>query len=135
MTMKTVMGAAALAAALLTVPLTAQDKMVTHQVHFKKGTNGATMKESVKGYDTVQYTLAAKVGQKMHVSIESKHANFNIYAPGKGMGDQALFVGEPTIPYDAVLPQDGTYTIAVYLMRNEARRGTKAPFTLHVSID
>jgi len=122
-------------AALLSASIVAQDKVVTHQVHFKKGANGATMKGSVKGYDTVQYKLGAKKGQKMHVSIDSKHANFNVYAPGKGLGDQGLFMGEPTIPYDGVLPQDGTYTIAVYLMRNEARRGTKAPFTLHVSID
>ena len=127
--------AAVAAAALMGVPAMAQDKVVTHQVHFKKGASGATMKASVKGYDTVLYKLGAKAGQKMHVSIDSKHADFNLYAPGKGMGDQALFVGEPGIPYNGVLPQDGTYTIAVYLMRNEARRGTKAPFTLHVSID
>ena len=135
MTMKKIMGAAVLAATLLAVPMAAQDKVVTHQVHFKKGTNGATMKANVKGYDTVQYKLGAKAGQKMHVSIDSKHANFNVYAPGKGLGDQGLFMGEPGISYNGVLPQSGTYTIAVYLMRNEARRGTKAPFTLHVSID
>ena len=135
MRMKKVIEAAVLAAALFAVPMVAQDKVVTHQVHFKKGTNGVIMKASVKGYDTVQYQLDAKAGQKMHVSIESKHANFNIYAPGKGMGEQAIFVGEPTIPYDGVLPQDGTYTIAVYLMRNEARRGTQSAFTLHVSIE
>ncbi|WP_294951109.1 hypothetical protein [Sulfurovum sp.] len=46
------------------------DRVVTHQVHFKKGMNGATMKASVKGYDTVQYKLGAKAGQKMHVSID-----------------------------------------------------------------
>ena len=123
------------AIALLSVPMVAQDKVVTHQVHFKKGTNGATMKASVKGYDTVQYKLGAKAGQKMHVSIDSKHANFNVYAPGKGLGDQGLFMGEPGIPYNGVLPQSGIYTIAVYLMRNEARRGTKTDFTLHASID
>jgi len=127
--------AAVLGLALLSVPAMAKDKIVTKQVHFKKGTSGATMKGSVKGYDTVLYKLGAKAGQHMRVSIESKHANFNIYAPGKGMGDRALFVGEPGIPYTGNLPANGTYTISVYLMRNEARRGTNAPFTLHVEID
>jgi len=121
--------------ALLGMPTMAKDKITTHQVHFKKGTNGATMKGSVKGYDTVLYKLGAKAGQHMHVSIDSKHANFNLYAPGKGMGDRALFLGEPGIPFTGKVLEDGTYTISVYLMRNEARRGTTAPFTLHVEID
>jgi len=127
--------AVALGLSLLGIPAMAQDKVTTHQVHFKKGTNGATMKGSVKGYDTVLYKLGAKAGQHMRVSIDSKHANFNLYAPGKGIGDRALFLGEPGIPFTGKVPEDGTYTISVYLMRNEARRGTTAPFTLHVEID
>ena len=135
MTRKKIMGAAVLIAVLLTVPMTAQDKVTTHQVHFDKGTTGTTVKGHVKGYDTINYKLGAKKGQYMRVSIESKHANFNIYAPGKGMGDQALFVGEPGIPYTGNLPANGTYTISVYLMRNEARRGTNASYALHMGID
>ena len=33
----------------------------------------------------------------------------------------------------ATLPATGTYTILVYLMRNEARRGRDAPFRLTVT--
>ncbi|RUM65523.1 MAG: g-type lysozyme inhibitor [Sulfurospirillum sp.] len=132
--MRTKLYAAALGLVLLGMPAVAKDKITTHQVHFQKGTSSATMKGSVKGYDTVLYKLGAKAGQTMRVSIDSKHANFNVYAPGKGMGDQALFLGEPGIPYVGKLPADGTYTISVYLMRNEARRGTTAPFTLHAEV-
>ena len=41
--------AVALGLSLLGIPAMAQDKVTTHQVHFKKGMNGATMKGSVKG--------------------------------------------------------------------------------------
>lgn len=125
----------AASAALLFVPAAAKDKVTTHQVHFDKGTSGTTVKGEVKGYDTVNYKLGAKKGQNMRVSITSRHANFNIYTPGKGLGDRALFVGEPGIPYAGKLPTDGTYTISVYLMRNEARRGTKTSYDLHIGID
>ena len=121
--------------ALLFVPALAKDKVTTHKVHFDKGTNGTMVKGHVKGYDTVNYKLGAKAGQSMRVSIESKHADFNIYAPGKGLGDQAIFVGEPGINYVGTLPENGTYTIFVYLMRNEARRGTSSPYTLHMGVD
>ena len=133
--MKKLLSAVALFIGLITLPALAKDKVTTHQVHFDKGKSGTTVKGSVKGYDSVLYTLGAKAGQTMQVSIDSKHANFNVYAPGKGLGDEAIFVGEPTIPYKGVLSQNGTYTIAVYLMRNEARRGTKSSYTLYIGIE
>ncbi len=133
--LKKILSATAVSAGLLVLPAYAKDKVTTHQVHFDKGTTGTTVKGHVKGYDSVNYKLGAKSGQYMRVSIESKQAHFNIYAPGKGMGDKALFVGEPGLPYTGNLPANGTYTISVYLMRNEARRGTNASYALHMGID
>lgn len=132
--MRTKLYAAAVGLALLTMPAMAKDKVITKQVHFDKGTNGTTVHGSVKGYDSVLYKLGAKAGQSMRVSMESKKAFFNIYVPGKGLGDQALFVGDGE-NYVGTLPESGIYTIAVYLFRNEARRGTVAPYTLHIGID
>ena len=121
---------------LLMVPAMAKDKIMTHQVHFAKGTTGSTVKGFVKGYDSVLYKLGAKAGQSMRVSIESKKAYFNIYVPGKGLGQEAMFrEGYTGNNYVGILPENGTYTIAVYLYRNEARRGTTAPYTLHIGID
>ena len=121
---------------LLMVPSMAKDKVTTHQVHFAKETTGSTVKGSVKGYESVLYKLGAKAGQSMRVSIESKKAYFNIYAPGKGLGNEAMFrEGYTGNNYVGTLPANGTYTIAVYLYRNEARRGTTAPYTLHIGID
>lgn len=117
-------------------PAVAKDVVHTKQVHFDKGTNGATFKGSVKGYDTVEYKLGAKEGQYMRVTLESKKAYFNIFEPGKGPGDMAMFIGNIRgNSYMGSLPASGSYTIQVYLMRNEARRGTTAPYTLHIGID
>ncbi len=72
----------------------------------------------------------------MRVSLESKKAFINIFEPGKGVGDGAMFIGSTEgANYTGILPKSGTYTIQVYLMRNEARRGTSAPYTLHMGID
>jgi len=123
-------------AALLFVPALAKDKVTTHQVYFDKGTNGTTVKGHVKGYDTVNYKLGAKSGQSMRVSLESKKAFINIFEPGKGVGDGAMFIGSiKGANYTGILPKNGTYTIQVFLMRNEARRGTTAPYTLEIGID
>jgi hypothetical protein len=134
-TMTTKLFAAALGLSLLCIPAMAKDAVHTKQVHFDKGTTGTTAKGNVKGSDSVRYKLGAKEGQFMRVSIKSRHAHFNVYAPGKGPGDMALFVGEPGVSYAGELPANGTYTISVYLMRNEARRGTNTSYALKMHID
>ena len=128
--------AMALSVGLFSVQAIAKDKVTTHQVHFDKGTNGTTVKGHVKGYDTVNYKLGARSGQSMRVSLESKTAYINIFEPGKGTGGGAMFIGSiKGASYVGTLPKSGTYTIQVYLMRNEARRGTTAPYKLHIGID
>ena len=133
--MKTKLFAAAVGLALLCIPAMAKDAVHTKQVQFDKGTNGTTVKGQVKGDDYVLYKLGAKKGQSMSVSIKSRNAHFNVYAPGKGPGQEAIFAGEPGIPYVGTLPADGTYTISVYLMRAIARKDKNTPYTLTMSID
>jgi hypothetical protein len=50
--------------------------------------------------------------------------------------EEALFVGEiqGENSWSSTLPTDGNYTIRVYLVRAEARRGGKADFEYTVSI-
>ena len=134
--MKHILSTIVVCAGLLIVPVIAKDKVTTHQVHFDKGTTGSTVKGEVKGYDTVNYTLGAKEGQTMRVSLKSKKAYMNIFEPGKGVGDAAMFIGSiKGQSYTGNLAKSGTYTIQVYLMRNEARRGITTPYTLHIGID
>ena len=122
----------AVPAVLLFVPAMAKDKVATHQVHFAKGITGSTIKGHVKGYDTVNYKLGAKAGQSMGVGLKSSKAFFTIIAPGKKVIFDGTIEGNS---YLDTLPTSGTYTIQVYLMRNEARRGTTAPYTLEIGID
>ena len=134
--MRRIVATIAVYVGLLTASAIAKDKVTTHQVHFDKGTSGSTVKGHVKGYDTVNYTLEAKEGQTMRVSLESKKAYMNIFEAGKSVGDAAMFIGSiKGQNYTGNLAKSGTYTIQVYLMRNEARRGTTAPYTLHIGID
>jgi len=128
---------AALAACLsLTIATTVLAAGIeTRSIQFAKGTNSATIKGTIKGDQTVDYTLRAKAGQTMRVTLETKHdANyFNVLPPGSI--DEALFVGSSGgNAWTGALPADGEYKVRIYLMRSAARRGETANYTLTVGI-
>jgi len=113
----------------------AQDEIRTERVQFAKGTSGASIRDSVTGYDAVDYLLGAGEGQVMTVEMASDNlANyFNLIAPGET--DVAFFIGSTQgNTFTGALPAKGDYRIRVYLMRSAARRGETANFTLDVSI-
>lgn len=107
------------------------------EVRFARGSSSATIKSSITGYQSVNYTIDAKAGQNMTVRLSTSNSSnyFNIYAPGKGPGGEAMFVGSSSgNRYSGTLPSSGRYTISVYLMRNAARRNETASFTLNVGV-
>lgn len=112
------------------------DKVTTVPVKFAKGASSATIKGDFAGYDSVQYTLAAKTGQTMTVKVAgSTNANFNVFAPGATPGQaQALGQGGVGSDWSGALPATGTYTVQVYQMRASARRGEKVAYTITVGI-
>ncbi|QHB71059.1 g-type lysozyme inhibitor [Stenotrophomonas sp. 364] len=114
----------------------AADKVTTTPVQFAKGTSSATLRGTVAGYDTVRYTVAARAGQTMTVTLGgSANANLNVYAPGVVPGQgEALGSTDETRRWTGTLPASGTYVVQVYQMRAQARRGEKAPHTLTVAI-
>ena len=124
--------------------LVAQDDTRTETVRFDAGTSGTTITDSITGYESVLYTLGAEAGQRMQVSLEPTNlaTYFNVYAPGKGPGDEAIAnagtMGE-MVPdlnrFDGVLPASGTYTISVYMMRSAARREEVSDYSLSISIE
>ena len=112
----------------------AQTPITEIPVHFERGTSSATVKGTLAGYETIDYTLGARAGQTMHVRMQTQHlANyFNVLPPDS---PTALFVGQiDGNEWTGVLPEDGTYRVRVYLMRSAARRNEKADFSIEVSI-
>lgn len=127
---------AALASLLLMVSSLAHaDGIETRAVQFAKGTSAATIKGTIKGDQTIDYTLRARAGQTMSVKLAtSKGANyFNVLPPGSN--DEALFVGSSGgNEWTGALPADGEYKVRVYLMRSAARRNEAANYSLTVGI-
>lgn len=119
----------------VTAPMVAAADIRTEPVHFKKGTNSAVVKASIKGYETVDYVLGARAGQHMNVSLETKHGAtyFNILAPGEN--EVAMFNASVSQnQYEGVLSASGDYKIRVYMMRSAARRNEVSSYTLAVGI-
>lgn len=129
-------GSAALALALCAaVPAAAIAAPTSRQVQFAKGASSATLKGSIKGYDYADYRLRAGAGQTMTVALKATHpsAYFNVLPPGSK--DVAIYNGSTDgNQWTGQLQQAGDYTIRVYLYRNEARRGTRADYTLTVGV-
>ena len=130
---------AAVAGFLLAAPVTLAQDIRKETVHFKAGTSGTTIQGRIKGYESVSYLLGAKAGQVMHARLSTRHGAtyFNIYGPGKGPGDEAIAVSDRSDPintFEGVLPEDGNYTISVYMMRSAARRNEVSDYSLDISI-
>ncbi|UHQ20188.1 g-type lysozyme inhibitor [Lysobacter sp. KIS68-7] len=120
------------ALALLAAATFAADKVPSVPVHFEKGSSSASMKGSLSGYDSVEYSLGAKAGQTMTVKITgSSNANFNVFAPGEKPGaSTAIGTGSVGTDWSGTLPKSGDYTIQVFQMRASARRAEAVPFTI-----
>jgi hypothetical protein len=115
----------------------------TERVAFPAGASGTAIEDSITGRESVSYVLGASAGQTMSVRLTSANTStyFNVYAPGRGPGDEALAVSEitgPMVPemnrFEGTLPASGDYIVSVYLYRNAARAGQTANYTLEISI-
>ncbi|MBW6532631.1 hypothetical protein KZ820_17960 [Sphingomonas sp. RRHST34] len=122
------------AALLLVSPVIADEGSRTIKVQFTKGASAKVIKGSLRGYESVNYTVSARAGQTMTVRLTTANGSnyFNVTEPGK---DEALFNGSVAgNKFGGTLPSTGTYTVQVYLMRNAARRGETAAYTLTIAV-
>ena len=106
--MKGIFRVLAILAALLSVQgaATAQD-VRSERLRFPGGANGIEVQGRISGYETVDYVLGARAGQRMSVTLQSRNrfAYFNVLAPGS---DSALFVGSRDGErFDTALPVSG----------------------------
>ena len=111
------------------------DLIESKPVHFPKGASSTTLKDAIKGGQTIDYMIRAKSGQTMRVTLKSSNLSnyFNVLAPDSR--DEALFIGSTSgNEWTGALTADGDYTVRVYLMRNAARRNETANYTLTVGI-
>jgi hypothetical protein len=125
--------AGAIVLAALVAP--ARADIQTRPVQFKKAESATTIKGTLKGDQTIDYTLRARAGQTMSVKLTTKHgANyFNVLPPGSE--GEAIFIGSTSgNEWTGALPKDGEYKVRVYLMRSAARRNETANYTLTVGI-
>lgn len=124
----------ALAALGLFAPALAQDAPRTERVQFAPGASAKAITGKIKGYDGARYLIGARAGQTLTVTLKTSNASsyFNVTAPG---ADAAMFVGSTSgNTFSARLAATGDHVIDVYLMRNAARRGETANYTLTVSV-
>ena len=107
----------------------------TTEVKFKPGATSATLKGSLKGYDTNSYLLGATAGQVLKVTLNpaNRSCYVNVDAPD---ADEALFNGSIAgDDYSGTLTVDGDYKAMVYLMRNAARRNETCRYSITFEID
>lgn len=132
---------AALAGVALLVGLTATvfaDEVRTVRVQFASGTTGATITDRITGRESVNYVLGARDGQFLTVSLrpDNQSADFNVYIPGRGPGDEALFSSDAGgREYRGQLYVSGDHTVSVFLNRNAARQGETANYDIVFEIE
>jgi heat shock protein HslJ len=104
-------------------------------VHFAKGKNTSVIRDRIAGRQYVDYTLRASAGQRMTVMLDgsNKANHFNLLPPDSP--DAAMVIGElVNNRFDGIVPDDGVYTIRVFLMRSAGRRQETSAYTLSIGI-
>lgn len=125
--------------ALASFGAAAADETRTVRVQFERGTSGATITDRITGYESVNYILGAREGQFLTVSLrpDNQSTGFNIYVPGKGPGDEALYNSDTGGGYEyyGQLYLTGDHTVSVFLNRNAARGGQTANYDIVFEIE
>ncbi len=108
-------------------------------VKFQPGNFGTTVSGTITGDEYFDYRLGANAGQEMFAELEVSDTNgngviyFNILPPGSD--GTALYIGSINGNTAKIeLPENGTYTIRVYLMGNDRDTGKTVGYNLDLSI-
>ncbi|MES0825808.1 hypothetical protein [Ruegeria sp. SCP11] len=109
------------------------------EVKFEPGNFGTMVNGTITGDEYFDYTLGAQAGQEMFAELQVSDTNgngviyFNILPPGSdGVAIYNGSINGNTARID--LPEDGDYTIRVYLMGNDRDTGKTVGYNLDLSI-
>ncbi|UUV05725.1 MULTISPECIES: hypothetical protein [Ruegeria] len=109
------------------------------EVQFQPGNYGTMVSGTISGDAYFDYTLGAKAGQEMFADLQVSDTNgngviyFNILPPGSD--GVAIYNGSIDGNTARItLPDDGDYTIRVYLMGNDRDTGKTVGYNLDLSI-
>ena len=125
---------AAVCLGVASTPAWAADGIRETAVQFAKGKSAATLKDRIKGDESVDYRLGAAAGQTMTVTLKPSNRStyFSVMAPGE---DSAIFIGSTEgNKFSGRLPKSGDYVVRVYLMRNAARRNETSSYSIEFKI-
>lgn len=122
----------------IALPVAAQDDVQTERVSFASDETVATIHGSITGDGSAEYLVSAAAGQTMVVVLNPSNTAtyFNIFEPGRGPGDEALYIGSTQgNQFQGALATSGDYTIQVYMMRSAARRDEQSDYRLDIGLD
>lgn len=125
-------GVVLVTAAAVAQPALARDQAKETPIALPGDGETASFKGTIRGYGGADYVIKAPAGRMLRIELEtaSRSTYFNIVQDGK---DEALFIGSlGGNVFDTTLPEQGTYRIKVYQMRNAARKGAEARYELRV---
>lgn len=113
----------------------AADETRTERVEFEAGKTSATISGKITGRESVVYKLNARDKQFLDVKLEpgNESTDFNIYIPGRGPGDEALFasaMGDGSRHYLGQLYKTGDHSVSVFMNRAAARQGKTSNFKI-----
>ncbi len=103
--------------------------VTTKEIKFAKGKHEATIEGKAQYGRSYVYTLGAKAGQKMEVSVTSKsrELTFSVIGPDDDTLEDAFGVNE----YSGTLPKNGKYQVVVVMNDENANN---VAFTLRAKI-
>ena len=108
-------------------------------VKFQPGNFGAMVNGTITGNEYFDYKLGAQAHQEMFAELQVSDTNgngviyFNILPPGSE--GEAIYIGSINGNIARIdLPENGYYTIRVYLMGNDRDTGKTVGYTLDLSI-
>ncbi len=126
-------------ALVLTGVASSVSAQMSSDIKFQPGNFGTTVSGTITGDEYFDYRLGANAGQEMFAELEVSDTNgngviyFNILPPGSD--GTALYIGSINGNTARIeLPENGTYTIRVYLMGNDRDTGKTVGYNLDLSI-